>query len=143
MDEVIKIYTDGGCTDNGSANSIGGWGAVLIYKGKVKHAQGAIKGITNNQAEIIAVIEPLKMIKDKTIPIEIYSDSQYVVSMINEKWRKKKNHELWAELEILIQTFSNIKFIKVTAHSGNHYNEIADELATSAITKLKQMGWEE
>lgn len=139
----IKIYCDGACSGNQFKENVGGWGAVMIYEnaldnqGYVKNIQGATKNTTNNIMEIVACIEPLKLIKDKNIPIEIYSDSQYVVSTINDKWKKKKNIELWIELQKLIDGFTNIKFIKVKGHSDNLYNCRADELANEAINKIK------
>ncbi|WP_438498377.1 hypothetical protein [Bacillus pumilus] len=40
MEKVI-IYTDGGCRGNQNDANVGGWGAVLSYKGKEIELKGA------------------------------------------------------------------------------------------------------
>ena len=76
--EKIIIYTDGACFGNPGE---GGWGAILIYKEFQKKISGFKKETTNNQMEIKAVIEALKIIK-KSSKITIYTDSKYVMNGI-------------------------------------------------------------
>ena len=143
MKNKIKIYTDGACSGNPGK---GGWGAVLIYSNKdeEKYLSGADKLTTNNKMELTATIESLKLIK-KPNEIEIYTDSQYVKNGIslwiinwkNNGWKtaNKKpvaNKELWIELDEIVQ-FHNVTWFWVRGHSGNHYNEIADQLAVKAM----------
>ena len=140
--DKIIIYTDGAARGNpGPA----GWGTILIDRKKILEMGGASKHATNNQMELIAPIETLKYLKKiKTkIPVEIFSDSKYVVLGITEwifNWQKKNwknaakkpvlNKELWQELYKLSQQFK-IKWIYVEGHNGDKYNERADEIATS------------
>ena len=143
MNNKIKIYTDGACSGNPGK---GGWGAVVIYsdRDEEKHLSGADKLTTNNKMELTATIESLKLIK-KPNDIELYTDSQYVkngISLWIINWKKngwktanKKpvaNKELWIELDEIVQ-FHNVTWFWVKGHSGNHYNEIADQLAVKAM----------
>ena len=143
MNNKIKIYTDGACSGNPGK---GGWGAVLIYSDKDEeiYLSGADKLTTNNKMELTATIESLKLIK-KPNDIELYTDSQYVKNGIslwiinwkNNGWKtaNKKpvaNKELWIELDEIVQ-FHNVTWFWVKGHSGNHYNEIADQLAVKAM----------
>lgn len=134
--EDILIYTDGACQNNQEKNNFGGWGAILLYKGKEKEIFGGFKNTTNNRMELKSVIESLKLLKRKDIAIKIFSDSSYVVNGMNEwlyNWIKKgkinKNADLWMELYKLSKDFDKIEFVKVKGHNGDKYNEIADKLA--------------
>ena len=82
--------------------------------------------------------------------LEVYLDSAYVLNGITQwiqgwkrnNWKNSKrqdvaNKELWLELDYEKNKFSNIEFIKVKGHSGNKYNDLADELAKKAIKEYK------
>ena len=141
----VKIYTDGACSGNPGP---GGWGAMLMYNEAVKEISGGNKNTTNNQMELQAVIEALKLLKEPC-KIEIYSDSAYVVNAFLEKWidgwikknwknSKKepvKNKEQWLELLDLLSNH-DYRFIKVKGHSDNIYNNRCDELAVDAISQV-------
>ncbi len=137
----IEIYTDGACSGNPGP---GGWGAVLLYNEHRKEISGYEKQTTNNRMELQAVIESLKLLK-KPSAVIIYTDSQYVKDGITKwifSWKKNgwkganrkpiKNVELWQELHLEV-TKHQIDWIWVKGHNGNHYNEIADQLARNAI----------
>ena len=102
---------------------------------------------TNNKMELTAAIEALKSIKIKS-NIELYTDSQYVKNGINlwiVNWKKngwktasKKpvaNKDLWIKLDECTEKHAVIWFW-VKGHAGNQYNEMADELAVTAMNKL-------
>ena len=144
MNNKIIIYTDGACSGNPGK---GGWGAVLIHEGNEKYLSGYDKMTTNNKMELTATIESLKSIKTKS-KIELYTDSQYVKNGINSwiiNWRKngwktasKKpvaNKELWRALDECAAKHE-VSWFWVKGHAGNKYNEIADELAVTAMNKL-------
>lgn len=139
--DVIEIYTDGACSGNPGK---GGWGAILLCRQHEKEISGFSANTTNNQMELTAVIEAIKIVK-KTSEIVVYTDSIYVKDGIskwifnwkNNGWKtanKKpvKNLELWQELDLLVLNHQ-ISWKWVKGHSGNKYNEIADQLATRAI----------
>lgn len=135
--EKIKIYADGACRGNQFAENIGGYGVVLLYGEYKKELKGAFKNTTNNKMEILSVIEGLKALKRYDLPIEVYSDSQYVVNTINLNWNKKVNLDLWEELYNYMGKTKNIKFIKVKGHSDNEFNNRVDKLANEAMDALK------
>jgi ribonuclease HI len=143
MSEEIIIYTDGACSGNPGK---GGWGAVLLYKEHKKEISGFNPQTTNNQMELQAVIEALKIVK-KSSPIIIYTDSVYVKDGITKwifNWKKNgwrtankkpvKNLEFWQELDLLVANHK-IDWRWVKGHSGDKYNEIADQLAVNAISQ--------
>ena len=142
MNEVT-IYTDGACSGNPGK---GGWGAILIYAKEKKYISGSKQLTTNNQMELTATIEALKAILNP-INIALYTDSQYVKNGITSwifNWKKngwktanKKpvaNKDLWIELEKYVD-FHSVNWFWVKGHSGDHYNEIADELAVKAMNE--------
>lgn len=143
QDKII-IYTDGACSGNPGK---GGWGAILMFKEHEKKISGGLKETTNNQMEIRAVIEALKIIK-KSSQIIIYTDSKYVMDGITKwinGWKKNgwrtadrkpvKNSELWQELDEEVGKHG-IEWRWVKGHSGDKYNDIADELARNGIAKI-------
>jgi len=136
MEKVI-CYTDGACSKNqDGANSVGGWAYILMYKDHVKKDSGQVKLTTNNRMEILSVINALKAIKNPLIPVELYSDSNLLVSTLNLGWKRKKNQDLWEELDTLLLQFKDIKFIKVTAHADNEFNNLVDKMAVKQTKKV-------
>ena len=145
MDEVT-IYTDGACSGNPGK---GGWGAVLIYNNIEKQISGAEYDTTNNQMELTAPIEALKLLK-RPCKVTLYSDSAYLINGFTEGWiynwqkngwktaNKKdvKNKELWMQIYNFTQ-IHKITWIKVKGHSDNKYNNICDKLAVNAYNALE------
>jgi len=136
----ITIYTDGACSGNPGP---GGWAALLMYQEVQKTISGHNPHTTNNQMELLAVIEALKVLKSKC-SVALYTDSEYVRKGITEwifKWQQNnwktagkkevKNIELWQEL--LKQTNKHeISWHWVKGHSNDYYNDMVDELAVKA-----------
>ena len=137
------IYTDGACSGNPGP---GGWGAVILNQdNNQKNISGKENDTTNNRMELMAPIMSLKKIEPNS-EITIYTDSTYVKNGITEwikRWKKNewkgankkpiKNKDLWIKLDNLCKNKKIIwKWVK--GHSNNKYNNLADELATQAIT---------
>lgn len=145
MKQVI-LYTDGACSGN---PGVGGWGAVLMFKGAEKRISGAEKDTTNNRMELFAVISGLECLKEPC-EVTVYSDSAYTVNAFNKGWiygwenggwRKSDNKQvlnadLWKRLLALTRLHS-VKFVKVKGHADNEYNNICDKLATDAIKNFQ------
>ncbi|KAF5088359.1 Ribonuclease H [anaerobic digester metagenome] len=146
--KVIHLYTDGGCRGNGKeGENLGAIGGVLIYpeKNVTKEYKQAYENTTNNQMELLAVIEGLKLLKE-SCEVHIYSDSAYVVNAYLQNWigswkaknwsRGKagalKNREIWIELDQLVNRHKVI-FHKVKGHADNPYNNRADLLVNQAM----------
>ena len=128
--KTVNIYTDGACSGNQNESNIGGWGAVLEYQENIKELFGGTKDTTNNIMELTGVIEGLKCLNSKSLSINIFSDSAYIVNCINDKWYAKwrvngwisskkepvENKELWEELIDLVESFDRVNFYKVKGH---------------------------
>ncbi len=132
----ISLYTDGACSNNQSKENIGGWAYLLIYGAHKKHMSGRTLNTTNNAMEIKAIVEGLKAIKDPSIDVVVFSDSQYVVSTVNLGWKKNANQALWEELFAQISRFKNITFTKVKGHASNDFNNFVDKLAVEETKKV-------
>ena len=141
--KTVRIYTDGACRGNPGK---GGWGAVLKYGETEKHISGFEAQATNNQMELRAAIEALSVLK-RSCEVILTTDSQYVKKGITEwlgNWKLKgwktadrkpvKNIELWRQLDELASKHE-VKWHWVKGHAGHPENELADQLANSAIDK--------
>lgn len=145
MDEVT-IYTDGACSGNPGP---GGWGAVLICRGREKTISGGEAKTTNNRMELTAVIQALSQLSRPCI-VDLYSDSSYVVIAVTKGWLKswtargwKKsdkspvlNPDLWESLNDLL-TKHRVIFHLVKGHNGDKYNEICDKIAVAESRKYQ------
>lgn len=133
----IELYTDGACSGNPGP---GGWGSLLVYKGQEKELSGGALETTNNQMELMAVIEGLKKLKEPC-HIHIFTDSKYVlegatkwlIGWKKNNWKKadKKpvlNVALWQELDELLSQHQ-VDWTWVKGHAGHPENERVDQLA--------------
>ncbi len=82
MTNVRVVYTDGACSGNPGP---GGWAWAVAPDGE-PHDSGGESPTTNQRMELIAVIEALRTLTVTDGPIEVVSDSQYVVKCFNERW---------------------------------------------------------
>ena len=143
----VELYTDGACRGNPGA---GGWGAILVFKGKEKELSGGEPQTTNNRMELMAAIAGMEALKE---PCEIVltSDSKYLTDAINKGWleswkrngwRKSNksavlNVELWQRIDELISVH-RVSFVWVQGHAGHPYNERCDTLATAFADSFKK-----
>ena len=132
----ITVYTDGSALNNGSSDSSCGWACKLIYKGVEKMKSGGDKGKTNNQMEMTAVLQALKSITDKSIPVEVFSDSKYVVETLNGNFQIKKKQDLWEELLAEKGKFKDIKFVWVKGHDKNRHSNDVERAAVMEAKKV-------
>jgi ribonuclease HI len=130
-DNTIHIYTDGSCSGNPGP---GGVGVVLIYKSVTKEISKPIGETTNNRAELTAVLVGLQALKHYDYPVQIYTDSSYVINVLTEKWHAKTNIDLIGEINAILDNLE-VGFNHVKGHSGNVHQERTDELAKAATRK--------
>ena len=130
------VYTDGACSGNPGP---GGWGWVV--PGEL-WASGAEDPSTNQRMELQAVLHALLNLDG---PLEVVSDSTYVVNCFKDGWwrgwerrgwknsQKKAvaNQDLWKPLVQLYKD-RDVTFRWVKGHAGNTWNDKADELAVAA-----------
>ena len=131
-----RIFTDGSCSGNPGP---GGW-AWIIPEGEF--AAGFSSDTTNQRMELTAALEAILVLEG---PLEIISDSTYVVNCFRDNWWKGwlkrdwknsqrkpvANRDLW---EPLIAEYQNrdILFTWVKGHAGDEWNDYADRLAVEA-----------
>ena len=135
IEEKIHLYTDGACSKNpGPA----GAGVLIVYKQHEKRISKFLGNATNNIAELSAIKIALEAIKDNSIPVVIYTDSQYSIGVLsNPNWKPKANKELIIEIKNLLIKFKKVDFQWVRGHSNHFENEIVDKLAVQAYVDKK------
>jgi len=129
--DIVKCWTDG---SSNWKTKRGGIGIYLKYKEyEVKHSFGCYHNTTNNQMELWAVIRALQLLKPAhQAKVVIYSDSQYVVKSIKEKWvwqwdlTARINGFLW---KLFIKEYEKFQSGKINFEwVKGHENLIEDEL---------------
>ncbi|MCD6570385.1 MAG: ribonuclease HI [Deltaproteobacteria bacterium] len=128
QDNII-VYTDGACSKNPGPAGIG---AVLIWKDHIKEISEYIGKATNNIAELKAILKALTSIKNKNLPVRLYTDSTYAIGVLSG-WKIHANKTLIKEIKKEMKRFSSLSIRKVEGHSGQPENERADKLAKDAI----------
>jgi ribonuclease HI len=124
----------------------GGWCAILRFNTVEKEISGFEKLTTNNQMEMTAAIEGLRMLKEPC-HVVVYTDSQYLhkgFTLWMNKWKLNgwktagkepvKNRELWQALDELSGRHK-IEWVWVRGHAGHPENERCDQLAREQIIK--------
>lgn len=138
MTDTISIWTDGACSGNPGP---GGFAAIVQYTDMEQEICGGEKSTTNNQMELIAVIEALYSLSEPS-KVTLYSDSQYVCNAVNQFWlqnwvasnwkksdgKSVSNVDLWKELLPLLEKHE-VTFNWVKGHNNNEMNERCDRLA--------------
>lgn len=140
---VVDIYTDGACSGNPGP---GGWGALMIFRGKEREIYGGEPSTTNNRMELLAAIEALEALK-KPSKVRLHTDSKYLRDGITQwitRWKRNgwktaakkpvKNIDLWQRLEEALPRHE-ISWHWVRGHSGHPENERADELARRGVAQ--------
>lgn len=101
--------------------------------------------------ELLAVLNALRVLGAHAGPIEVVSDSQYVVKCFNEAWwegwlrrgwknsqrQPVANRDLWEPLIALVRERGDVTFRWVRGHNGDSMNELVDALAVSAIQRVR------
>lgn len=143
-DDPVTIYTDGACRGNPGP---GGWGAVLVARGRERELWGGEPATTNNRMELTAAIRALEALR-RPCTVALYTDSQYVKQGVEEwlaAWKRRdwktadrkpvKNRDLWERLDALVAGHA-IRWHWVKGHAGHPGNEHADRLANRGIDEL-------
>ena len=142
------VYTDGACSGNPGP---GGW-AWAIPGGRWK--SGAAPHTTNQRMEITAALEAVEELGGDE-PLEVVSDSTYVVNCFRDRWwegwiargwknsqrKPVANRDLWEPLIERYRTLGNVSFRWVKGHSEDPMNDLVDRLAVEAgLTQLGSAG---
>ncbi|MGZ4703664.1 MAG: SLOG family protein [Acidimicrobiales bacterium] len=133
------VYTDGACSGNPGP---GGW-AWAVPGGR--YASGFEAQSTNQRMEIAAALDGVRNLDG---PLEVVSDSTYVVNCFRDRWwegwlargwinsQKKPvaNRDLWEPFIALVRERGDVDFRWVKGHSGDRMNDLVDRLAVEAAT---------
>jgi ribonuclease HI len=141
---VITVYTDGACSGNPGP---GGWAWAVAPEGQ-PCGSGGERSTTNQRMELQAVLEALRALPIADGPIDVVSDSTYVVNCFRDRWwvrwqangwrnAKKQpvaNDDLWRPLVELVNGH-DVRFRWVKGHSGDRMNDLVDRLAVAATPR--------
>ena len=136
---TTTVYTDGACSGNPGP---GGW-AWAVPGGP--WAAGADPLTTNQRMEISAALEAVRALAG---PLDVVSDSTYVVNCFRDSWWKGwlargwrnaagkpvANRDLWEPLLELYRARGDITFRWVKGHGTDPFNNLVDRLAVEACT---------
>jgi ribonuclease HI len=140
---TTTVYTDGACSGNPGP---GGW-AWAVPGGA--WASGADPRTTNQRMEITAALEAVRALAG---PLDVVSDSTYVVNCFRDSWWKNwlargwrnaagkpvANRDLWEPLIELYRARGDVDFRWVKGHGTDAFNNLVDRLAVEA--SLTQRG---
>lgn len=112
--KTIEIFTDGVCWGN---SGLGGWSAILRSDKTVQSISGHREETTKNRMELLACIEALKQLKEKS-RVLLTTSSKYVFNGATEylsewyenNWKHSNgnlisNADLWIELDLLTDIY--------------------------------------
>lgn len=135
--ERAIAYTDGSAIGNHVTEC--GSGAIIIWKDNVvkicSKLSGPIVTSKNVTGEIYAAMSAMSFAVQNNIKeIVIYHDYEGIEKWCTDEWTANKQvTRQYRDFFSFCSGKTNIKFKKVKAHSGDVYNEIADELAKKSI----------
>lgn len=138
MEKTVVAYVDGSYCKKQKAY---GSGVVMLHEGKVikkysfKGDDASIVGMWNVAGEIKAaeqaMIWALRMGFDKLI---LHYDYEGIEKWCTGAWKaKKEGTQDYAYMYGKVKQGIEIEFVKVKAHSGDTYNDLADKLAKFAL----------
>lgn len=128
----ITIYTDGSCWNGQYEDHVRSASSVVIILNAdlkfVDYFLSARNHGTSNRAEIDAILDGIQYaIERKYKEIDVYTDSKYSIRIFTKEiWDKNTFSKMKFNM---YSKFIKINLIHTQAHSGNTYNEIADEIA--------------
>ena len=143
----MKIYTDGGCINNGLKTAKAAYAAYSPNGGAFKELSGLLRPYnyiltfgkinvgpqlmppTNIRAEMFAIIMALNVVKHRygSQEIEIITDSEFTINVLTKwlpEWEKKNIVHKKANTDLLYLIGDLYKFHKVKlTHQKSHTNE--------------------
>lgn len=134
---TLEVWTDGACSGNPGP---GGW-AWATQDGR--QGSGGAPATTNQRMEIQAALEAVTTLDG---PLEVVSDSTYVVNCFRDAWwqgwlargwvnsakKPVANRDLWEPLIEAVRDRGDVSFRWVKGHSGDTMNDLVDRLAVEA-----------
>ena len=139
-DTHVKVYVDGSYSRELNK---AGYGCVFISENRIIHTiSQSIKvnqseNLWNVSAEIAGVLAAVDWaINQKMIALTVYYDYEGLRNWVDGSW--KTNKETTSSYVKVMKEYNKkikVNFVKVKAHSGDKYNEMADKLAKNSLEK--------
>jgi ribonuclease HI len=125
---MINIYTDGSCI-----GQKGGWAYIIINDEEniISNSGRVPKNATNNRMELTACLKAIEKIIELKLngkKITIFTDSQYVITVLSCKKQFTINEDLITKIRDILHLV-DLEFKWVKAHSDNFFNESVDIMA--------------
>jgi len=125
---MINIYTDGSCI-----GQKGGWAYIIINDEEniISNSGRVPKNATNNRMELTACLKAIEKIIELKLngkKITIFTDSQYVITVLSCKKQFTTNEDLITKIRDILHLV-DLEFKWVKAHSDNFFNESVDIMA--------------
>lgn len=150
MENRYVIYTDGSITDNRTRVNVGAGATIVTKNGRaIDYIASAEQNTTNNRMEILGVLQALEWAVSTGVDsILVISDSKYVINCAKDGgyiwgWVKKhgegllncdkSNVDQWIKYIQLRKKLKSVEFKWVKGHSGDKFNEEADQLAKYTV----------
>lgn len=138
-DDVIRVYVDGSFQN--SLSKYAGWGIVALQNAEIIHQDyGVTRGPAlsrNIDGELRASLEAMKWAAQSERQIHLYHDYEGIAKWALGSW-KAKSEIAKMYVQACQPWLAWVKFIKVSAHSGDTWNDKADELAKLGIKEWEQ-----
>lgn len=138
-DDVIRVYVDGSYQN--SLSKYAGWGIVALLNGHVIHQDyGVTRGPAlsrNIDGELRASLEAMKWAAQSQKKIHLYHDYEGIARWALGSW-KAKSEIAKMYVQACQPWLEWVRFTKVSAHSGDTWNDKADELAKLGIEEWEQ-----
>lgn len=136
-ENCVKIYVDGSYN---SATREFSYGMVVLLKDSEetysqKFSDVSLAAMHNVAGEIKGAQAAMQYALDHNIPaVEIYYDYEGIAKWCLGLWKaNKEGTKAYKEFYDLASRQVKIRFVKVTGHSNDKYNDMADELAKKAL----------
>lgn len=142
----LKVYTDGSAHPNPGP---GGYGIVVVDDDdNLMFTYGhQVDKTTNNEMEMKAILLSLALFGKNDETITVCSDSSYAINSFvkwmpswqRNGWIKASDNQPPKNLDILQSYYDlitegyKINLEKVSGHSGNKWNDLADAIATGSV----------
>lgn len=137
MPVTTIVYTDGACRGNPGP---GGWAWALDDD---HYASGYDPATTNQRMEVLAAYQAVLALPG---PLEVRSDSTYVVNCFVQRWHRGwrakgwrnsqrqpvANRDLWEPFIDHVLERGDVTFTWVKGHSTDEMNQLVDRLAVEA-----------
>lgn len=139
LETEAVAYVDGSFNSDTKQFS---YGVVMFYLGKEQHFTEAfddqeLAEMNNVAGELKGAEKAIQFCLDNDIKsLTIHHDYEGISKWCTGEWQAKKpGTKAYKDFYDLASNKVKIQFVKVKSHSGDKYNEIADQLAKSAFIK--------